>query len=158
LRAWAGNAILCARRIREGSSARRGVRALGLGETAAGACSLRARIPADRPGVGFWPRFKAGQWYAAESDGDEIRLIDGRRSRTFRRDEVEVRPVADDQWEIRSAARAALEREGQSIDYPTRVAECPHGHNRPIPTRFDEAIVELRCKVCDKSYRLIARS
>ena len=132
--------------------------AFGRGEIAAGACNLRARIPSDRPGVGFWPRFKAGQWYAAESDGDDIRLIDGRRSRTFRRDEVEVRPVADDQWEVRSAARAALEREGQSIDYPTRVAECPQGHQRPIPTRFDEAVVELRCKACDKSYRLIARS
>lgn len=117
-------------------------------------CSLRARIPADRPAVGFWPRFKAGRWYPAENAGGEIRLIDGRRGRTFQRSELEIRPVPDDEWEIRSAARAAQEREGQSIDYPTRVAECPEGHQRPIPTRFDRAVVDLRCKVCNRAYRL----
>jgi hypothetical protein len=123
--------------------------------TRAGACSLRARIPADRSAVGFWPRFKPGQWYPAELDGDDIRLIEGRRSRTFRRSELETRPAADDEWEIRSAARAAQDREGQSIDYPTRVAECPAGHQRPIPTRFDQAVVELKCRSCNRSYRLV---
>lgn len=85
-----------------------------------------------------------------------MRLLDGRRSETFALDEVEVRGVPDDAWEIRSAARVALEREGQSLDYPSRMAECPEGHRRPIPSRFDRAVVELRCRDCDRVYRLTA--
>ena len=90
-------------------------------------------------------------------EGDEVRLIDGRRSLSFRRTDVEVRSVPDDEWEIRSATRTALEREGRSIDYPTRVAECPEGHVRPVPSRFDRPVVELRCRVCDRLYRLASR-
>lgn len=82
--------------------------------------------------------------------------MDGRRSETFPRDEVEIRSVPDDAWEIRAAGRVALEREGQSIDYPSRMAECPAGHRRPIPTRFDRSVVELRCRECDRVYKLTA--
>lgn len=117
---------------------------------------MRARIPEDRR-VRFWQKFKPGLWYAAEAEGESIRLLDGRRSAVFPRDEVEIRAVPDDEWEIRSATRVQHEREGQSIDYPTRLAECPRGHRRPIPSRFDREIVELRCRDCGSTYRLVSR-
>jgi hypothetical protein len=82
--------------------------------------------------------------------------VDGRRSETFAREAVQIRAAADDEWEIGSVSRVALEREGQSLDYPSRTAECPEGHRRPIPTRFDSTVVELRCRVCDRAYRLTA--
>lgn len=82
--------------------------------------------------------------------------MEGRRSDRFRRDEVEIRTVPDDEWEVREAARVALEREGQSLDYPSRMAECPAGHRRPIPTRFDRPVVQLRCRECDRVYKLTA--
>jgi hypothetical protein len=124
----------------------------------AGVWSLRARIPGDRSSGGFWRRFKPDRWYPAELQGEEVRLLDGRHSTAFRRADVEIRAVPDDEWEIRSATRTALEREGQSIDYPTRMAECPEGHARPVPTRFDRPVVELRCRECDRVYRLVTRS
>src|SRR5690606_34408607 len=105
---------------------------------------------------GWFRKFKPGRWYTAKEDGDFIRLVDGRRSERFPRDEVEIRSVADDEWEVREAARGALEREGQSLDYPSRMAECPEGHRRPIPTRFDSAVVSLKCRECDRVYRLSA--
>jgi hypothetical protein len=121
-----------------------------------GACALKARIRGDRAAGGFFRKFKPGRWYPAERDGERVRLLDGRRSETFALDDVEVRSVADDEWEIRSASRVALEREGQSLDYPSRMAECPEGHRRPIPSRFDRPVVDLRCRACDRVYRLTA--
>ncbi|MGH7507736.1 MAG: hypothetical protein ACRELX_18935 [Longimicrobiales bacterium] len=117
---------------------------------------MRARIPEDRR-VGFWKKFRPGRWYPAEMEGDAVRLLDGRRSEVFPRDGVEIRPVPDDEWEIHSLSRVQQEREGQSIDYPGRLAECPRGHRRRIPSRFDAAVVELRCRDCDRAYRLVSR-
>jgi hypothetical protein len=118
--------------------------------------ALKARLRGDHARGGWFQKFKPGRWYTAEEDGEHIRLLDGRRSAGFPRDEVEIRSVADDEWEVREAARVALEREGQSLDYPSRTAECPVGHRRPIPTRFDRPVVELRCRECDRVYRLNA--
>jgi hypothetical protein len=119
-----------------------------------GRFGLKAKIRGDHARGGWFRKFKPGRWYDAEEDGDRIRLMDGRRSESFSREEVEIRAVGDDEWEIRAAARVALEREGQSLDYPSRTAECPAGHRRPIPTRFDRSVVELRCRECDRAYRL----
>ena len=86
-----------------------------------------------------------------------MRLLDGRRSAVFRREDVEIRQVADDEWELHSVSRVLQEREGQSIDYPGRLAECPRGHRRPIPSRFDADVVALRCRECGNVYRLVSR-
>src|SRR5690606_5457904 len=82
---------------------------------------LKARLHGNHARGGWFRKFKPGRWYTAKEDGDFIRLVDGRRSERFPRDEVEIRSVADDEWEVREAARVALEREGQSLDYPSRM-------------------------------------
>jgi hypothetical protein len=48
--------------------------------------------------------------------------------------------------------------DGQMIEYPGRVAECPEGHVRSIPSRFDAPVVELRCADCRRGYRLVSGS
>lgn len=92
------------------------------------------------------------EWVSAV--GGEIRLVDGRANAVWPRDEIEVRPAGDDEWLIGAVSRFSEDREGQSIEYPTRLAECPEGHRRPIPTRFDRPVVELLCKACERSYKL----
>jgi hypothetical protein len=104
-----------------------------------------------------WKRFRAGRWYPAEYvDGveDGIRLLDGSTAAVWPRQHVEIRGAPDDEWEVRSLSRTSDHRDGQAIEYPTRVAECPEGHMRAIPTRFDSAVVELRCADCRRTYRL----
>ncbi len=102
-------------------------------------------------------RFKPGRWYPAEltSDGKTVVLMKGRATTARPIDEVEIRPAPDDAWEVRAASRLTLEREGQQTDYPGRIAECPEGHERRIPSRFDAAEVDLRCAECNRTYRLI---
>jgi hypothetical protein len=46
--------------------------------------------------------------------------------------------------------------EGQSFQIPGRLAECPQGHARTIPTRFDAAVVTLTCRQCGRAYQLVA--
>lgn len=106
-----------------------------------------------------WRRFRPGRWYAAEyvdGEGGPIRLRDGRHAAEWPREQVEVRRAGDEEWEVRSVSRLGMEREGQHLEYPARVAECPAGHVRAIPTRFDAAVVNLRCAECRRSYRLVA--
>jgi hypothetical protein len=40
--------------------------------------------------------------------------------------------------------------------YPARLAVCPRGHVRSIPTRFDTPVSTLRCTVCNRSYDISA--
>jgi hypothetical protein len=106
---------------------------------------------------GLLHRFVPDRWYTAEWVGDEggdIRLVDGRASAVWSRHEIEVRPAEDDEWLIGAVTRFSEDREGQSIEYPTRLAECPQGHRRPIPTRFDRAVVDLVCRACERTYKL----
>lgn len=84
-------------------------------------------------------------------------LRDGRTTATWPRDEVEVRSVGDDEWEIRSNSRLDVPMEGQTLQVPGRIAECPEGHARTIPTRFDAEEVALTCAACRRPYRLVAR-
>ena len=107
---------------------------------------------------GLWPaRFRAGRWYPAEltKDGAAVVLTKGRARTTRARADVEIRNAPDDAWEVRSASRLTLDRDGQRTDYPGRVAECPEGHTRSIPSRFDAAEVMLRCPDCARAWRLI---
>lgn len=115
---------------------------------------MKARILRGR----LWPgRFRTGRWYAAEltEDGEAVVLTMGRARATRPLTEVEIRTAPDDAWEVRSASRLTLDRDGQRTDYPGRVAECPEGHTRAIPSRFDAAEVMLRCAACARAYRLI---
>lgn len=124
--------------------------------------ALRARIPEENARRGRpWKAFRPGRWYAAEwHDGTraEIVLRDGRTVAAWPAGEVEVRTVADDEWEIRSAARMDVALEGQMVQIPGRVAECPEGHTRSIPTRFDAEVVMLKCAPCGRAYRLVSGS
>jgi hypothetical protein len=120
---------------------------------------LRARVRIEfvrrgRP----WKAFRPERWYPADvEDGTgDIRLRDGSTTAVWPRAEVEIRGAADDEWEIRSASRMALDREGQTLEYPGRVAECPEGHARTIPSRFDRPEVSLTCPACRRQYRLVA--
>jgi hypothetical protein len=128
---------------------------------------VRARILTGREKRGSpWKRFKEGRWYAAEwvegngadapDHGRAVRLTDGAVSAIWPAHDVEVRPAADDQWEVRSGTRTTRSRDGQTLEYPMRLAECPEGHVRAIPTRFDAAVVELKCAECRRAYRLVS--
>ena len=123
--------------------------------------TLRARVLEDftrrrRP----WKGFRADRWYPAEwenGEGSSVVLRDGRSRAVWPREEVEIRGVPDDEWEIRSNSRLDVPIEGQTLDVPGRIAECPEGHARQIPTRFDADEVVLRCASCRRAYRLVAR-
>lgn len=119
---------------------------------------MRARVVAGRGRRGEpWKRFRPGRWYPAEwvaSLGGDIRLVDRDIAAAWPSHQVEVRNAADDEWELRATSRMSQSVEGQTIEYPARVAECPEGHMRAIPTRFDSHAVELRCADCRRPYRL----
>jgi hypothetical protein len=103
--------------------------------------------------------FRPGKWYPADyedADRTKVRLEDGGVSATWDGAHVEIRSVGDDEWEVRAPSRMSLEIEGQTLEYPARLAECPEGHLRPIPSRFDARVVELQCGACRKGYRLVA--
>lgn len=120
--------------------------------------ALRARIPIEFARRGRpWKAFKPARWYPADwQDGsrDAVVLRDGRATAAWPAAEVEIRTVADDEWEILSAARMDIALEGQTFQIPGRIAECPEGHTRSIPTRFDAAVVQLKCAGCGRVYRL----
>jgi hypothetical protein len=70
----------------------------------------------------------------------------------FRRKQRAARAVAPDAaWQVRES-RFHESREGQPLEIAGRVAICPHGHRRAIPTRFDRPLVELRCAECGRAY------
>lgn len=119
---------------------------------------LRARISIEHARRGKpWKAFKPERWYPAEWE-DESRsavvLRDGRAAASWPADQVEIRTAADDEWEIRAPARMDVALEGQMVQIPGRVAECPEGHARSIPTRFDAEVVMLKCPGCGRAYRL----
>jgi hypothetical protein len=121
---------------------------------------LRARIPADharrqKP----WKAFRPETWYEAVYEDEHRRAVilrNGRAEASWPVEEVQIRSAADDEWEIRTALRMDVAMEGQTLQIPGRIAECPQGHARQIPTRFDARVVELKCSVCARSYRLSA--
>jgi hypothetical protein len=122
--------------------------------------SLRARIKIEHARRNKpWKAFQPGRWYPAEWENEQregVVLRDGKNSAVWPPDHVEIRAAADDEWEIRSASRMEIALEGQSFQIPGRIAECPQGHARTIPTRFDAAVVTLTCRQCGRAYRLIA--
>ena len=132
------------------------------GTTDASGGRLKARLLEGRARRGSpWKRFRPGRWYAAEFiDGGAggVRLIDSGASAQWSLEDVEIREAADDEWEVRAISRLSQSRDGQTIEYPARLAECPEGHLRQIPTRFDSAIVILRCAQCGRGYRIAGKA
>jgi hypothetical protein len=61
--------------------------------------------------------------------------------------------AAKGEWTVAALSRLRSEVEGGSMEYPGRLATCPRGHVRTLPTRFSRAEFELRCDNCGRSYR-----
>lgn len=57
------------------------------------------------------------------------------------------------EWKVAAVSRQRQEVDGESLDYPGRLALCPRGHPRLIPTRFSRTEFELSCVQCRRSYR-----
>ena len=65
------------------------------------------------------------------------------------------KPAADEvtgAWSVQAVSRIRDARDGQTIEYPARLAVCPRGHVRSLPTRFSSPITQLRCEACTRSY------
>ena len=73
--------------------------------------------------------------------------------RKKKRAQAEPETPAEREWRVQ-ARRFQEDRDGQMLEYPGRVAICPRGHMRSIPTRFDQPVVQLRCAECGTSYPL----
>lgn len=58
----------------------------------------------------------------------------------------------EQEWKIGAVSRQQQQVGGESLDYPGRIAVCPRGHARMIPTRFSRVEFELRCEACRRSY------
>ena len=104
-----------------------------------------------------WRCFAPGRWYPAERDPADpgiVHLRDGDTTAAWPAEAVEIRAVPDDAWHVHAAARLTDILDGQAIEYPARLAECPEGHSRRIPTRFQKPTVDLRCAGCSRTYRL----
>ena len=57
-----------------------------------------------------------------------------------------------EEWLIAAQSRLRQEVGGESVEYPGRLATCPRGHVRVLPTRFSKAEFELRCHECRRDY------
>jgi hypothetical protein len=55
-------------------------------------------------------------------------------------------------WIVAASSRLQNELGGASVEYPGRVATCPRGHVRVLPTRFSRAEFLLSCEHCGRSY------
>jgi hypothetical protein len=55
-------------------------------------------------------------------------------------------------WSVQAISRIQDARDGQTVEYPARLAVCPRGHVRSLPTRFSRPVLSLRCEACDRSY------
>lgn len=57
------------------------------------------------------------------------------------------------EWRIAAQSRLQQDVEsGEAIEYPGRLAACPKGHVRALPTRFSRREFPLRCHVCRRDY------
>jgi hypothetical protein len=55
-------------------------------------------------------------------------------------------------WSVQAVSRLKDARDGQTVEYPARLAVCPRGHVRSLPTRFSQPVTALRCEACERSY------
>jgi hypothetical protein len=57
-----------------------------------------------------------------------------------------------EEWRVAAMSRLRQEVQGEALEYPGRLAACPHGHTREIPTRFSRSEFPLRCAECGRAY------
>jgi hypothetical protein len=55
-------------------------------------------------------------------------------------------------WVIAARSRLQQQIGGAELSYPGRLATCPRGHVRVLPTRFSRREFMLRCDECGRSY------
>lgn len=55
-------------------------------------------------------------------------------------------------WTVAALSRLQHEVSGTSVEYPGRLATCPKGHVRVLPTRFSRTEFDLRCNECGRAY------
>jgi hypothetical protein len=55
-------------------------------------------------------------------------------------------------WVIAAESRLQHAVEGATMEYPGRLATCPKGHIRVLPTRFSRDRFDLRCEECRRNY------
>lgn len=70
----------------------------------------------------------------------------------FRKKKEEAAIPEGATWRAQPIARIQDARDGQTVEYPARLAVCPRGHTRSLPTRFDRPVTSLRCNDCARSY------
>jgi hypothetical protein len=70
----------------------------------------------------------------------------------FRKREPKGEHQINGEWRVQAVSRMRDARDGQTVEYPARLAVCPRGHVRSLPTRFDKPVEKLRCADCDTSY------
>jgi hypothetical protein len=72
----------------------------------------------------------------------------------FRKRETKEPQPEGGEWRVQAISRVRDARDGQTVEYPARLAVCPRGHVRSLPTRFDRPVLELRCEGCNRSYAI----
>jgi hypothetical protein len=63
--------------------------------------------------------------------------------------------MSEGQWRIAAVSRLQEDKGGESIEYPGRLATCPRGHVRVLPTRFSKREFELKCGECKRNYLFV---
>jgi hypothetical protein len=56
------------------------------------------------------------------------------------------------EWVVAARSRLRHAVDGTAVEYPGRLATCPKGHVRVLPTRFSRSEFELRCEECGRNY------
>ncbi len=70
----------------------------------------------------------------------------------FKKREAKVVVPEGAEWKVQAVSRMRDARDGQTIEYPARMAVCPLGHVRSLPTRFSQPVTSLRCESCNRAY------
>lgn len=60
--------------------------------------------------------------------------------------------MSGQEWLVAAQSRLQQAVEGAELEYPGRLATCPRGHVRVLPTRFSVRQFDLRCTECGRSY------
>lgn len=56
------------------------------------------------------------------------------------------------EWVVAARSRLQQQVAGADLTYPGRLATCPRGHVRVLPTRFSQREFQLTCDECGRSF------
>jgi len=57
-----------------------------------------------------------------------------------------------EEWLVAARSRLKQAVGGEEVEYPGRLATCPRGHVRVLPSRFSQPEFELTCHECRRKY------